>query len=282
MMNRPMLIAFADEASPRLDEQIAAMLRNGMDGIELRNVDGESVSDIRLEKARQVRRKLDDAGLIAWSIGSPIGKIDLVGGDFTAHLDKLRHTVDIARVLGAGNIRMFSFYLPAGEDPARYRDAVMERLRAMAQACEGSGVTLCHENEKGIYGDVASRCLDIHESVPALAGIFDPANFIQCGQDTAEAWTLLKPHIKYMHIKDALADGTVVPAGRGIGHVKRIVMDFLEAGGKALTLEPHLRVFSGLEKLERQDQARPMDPYAYESGDAAFDAAATAFRELLA
>jgi len=281
-MNKPMLIAFADEASPRLDEQIAAVVRNGMDGIELRNVDGESVSDIPLDKARLVRRKLDDAGLVTWSIGSPIGKIDLVGGDFTGHLDKLRHTVDIARVLGAGNIRMFSFYLPVGEDPARYRDAVMERLNTMARACEGSGVTLCHENEKGIYGDVAARCLDIHESVPALAGIFDPANFIQCGQDTAEAWELLKSHIKYMHIKDALADGTVVPAGRGIGHVKRIVRDYLEAGGKVLTLEPHLRVFSGMEALERRGEARPMDPYAYDSGDAAFDAAAAALRELLA
>lgn len=280
-MNRPMLIAFADEAGPRLDEQIAALLRNGMDGIELRNVDGESVSDIRLDKARRIRRRLDDAGLITWSIGSPIGKIDLVGGDFNAHLDKLRHTVDIARVLGAGNIRMFSFYLPAGEEPARYRDAVMERLSRMAQACEGSGVALCHENEKGIYGDVAARCLDIHESVPALAGIFDPANFIQCGQDTAEAWAMLKPHIKYMHIKDALADGTVVPAGRGIGNVRRIVKDFLEKGGVALTLEPHLRVFSGMERLERGNGTRRADPYAYESGDAAFDAAAAALRELL-
>lgn len=280
-MKRPLLIAFADEAGPRLDEQIAALLRNGMDGIELRNVDGENVSDISLDKARQVRRRLDDAGLITWSVGSPIGKIDLVGDDFAAHLDKLRHTVDIARVLGAGNIRMFSFYLPVGEDPARYRDEVMERLGRMAQACEGSGVTLCHENEKGIYGDVAARCLDIHESVPALAGIFDPANFIQCGQDTAEAWAMLKSHVKYMHIKDALADGTVVPAGRGIGNVRMIVKDFLEEGA-VLTLEPHLRVFSGMEALERGNRKGPTDPYAYESGDAAFDAAAAALRELLA
>lgn len=280
-MNKPLLIAFADEAGPRLDEQIAALLRNGMDGIELRNVDGENVSDIRLDKAMEIRHRLDDAGLITWSIGSPIGKIDLVGGDFAAHLDKLRHTVDIARVLGAGNIRMFSFYLPVGEAPTRYRDAVMERLCRMVEVCEGSGVTLCHENEKGIYGDVASRCLDIHESVPALAGIFDPANFIQCGQDTAEAWALLKPRIKYMHIKDALADGTVVPAGRGIGNVKAIVKDYMNNGGVALTLEPHLRVFNGMEALERGDQAGAMDPYAYESGGAAFDAAAAALRELL-
>ena len=287
-MKKPMLIAFADEASPTLDGQIVALLRNGMEGIELRNVDGENVSDISLDKARAVRRRLDDAGLITWSIGSPLGKIDLVSDDFPAHLDKLRHTVDIARVLGAENIRMFSFYYPVGGNPASYRDAVMERLHRMVAVCAGSGVTLCHENEKGIYGDVAARCLDIHTSVPELAGIFDPANFIQCGQDTAEAWRLLKPYIKYMHIKDALADGTVVPAGHGIGNVGAIVRDFLESGdakvvlqgGAALTLEPHLRVFNGLEKLERPGE-RPAMPYTYESGDAAFDAAAAALRVLL-
>jgi len=280
-MNRPLLAAFADEASPNLEGQVAALLRNGMDGIELRNVDGENISDISPGQARRIRRRLDDAGLVAWSIGSPIGKIDLVGDDFAAHLDRLRRTVDIAGLLGAANIRMFSFYIPVGEDPARYRDEVMARLQRMAEACEGSGVTLCHENEKGIYGDVAERCLDIHESVPALAGVFDPANFIQCGQDTAGAWRMLKPYIKYMHVKDALADGTVVPAGCGIGHVRAIVGDYLAGGGRALTLEPHLRVFGGMEALERRGKTPLADPYAYESSDAAFDAAAAALRALL-
>ena len=280
-MNRPSIYAFADEASPMMDEQIAALLRNGMDGVELRNVDGESVSDISLNKARAVREKLDGAGLTTWSIGSPIGKIDIVKDDFRAHLDKLRHTVEVARVLGAGNIRMFSFYCPAGEQPSAYRDEVMERLTRMAEVCEGSGVKLCHENEKGIYGDNAERCLDIHRSVPALAGVFDPANFIQCGQDTAEAWAMLKPWVKYMHIKDALADGTVVPAGCGVGDVKRIVKDYLANGGAALTLEPHLRVFSGLERLGREGDTRSVGGYAYESGDAAFDAAAAALRTIL-
>ena len=242
------------------------------------NVDGESVSEISLDKAREVREKLEDAGLVAWSIGSPIGKIDIVKDDFAAHLDTLCHTVEVAHVLGAENIRMFSFYYPEGEDPAIYRDEVMERLGRMAEVCRGSGVQLCHENEKGIYGDIAARCLDIHRSVPALAGVFDPANFIQCGQDTAEAWAMLKPFIKYMHVKDALADGTVVPAGRGIGHVGAIVRDFLEGGGVALTLEPHLRVFGGLERLQRDAH---LDSDAYPSGDAAFDAAAAALRDIL-
>ena len=59
-MNAYRLYAFADEADPNVDGQIAAMLRNGLQGLEVRNVDGTNVSSITLEKAREVRQKLDD------------------------------------------------------------------------------------------------------------------------------------------------------------------------------------------------------------------------------
>lgn len=280
-MSKVRIYGFADEASPRIDGQIDALVRNRMDGLEIRNVDGENVSDISLEKAREVRRKLEAAGLAIWSIGSPIGKIDIARDDFPSHLDKLRHTLDIAEILGARRVRMFSFYIPAGDDPAAWRDEVLERLNRMADLAEDAGIQLCHENEKGIYGDNAPRCLDIHRSVPRLAGVFDPANFIQTGQDVAEAWEALKPYVDYMHVKDAMADGSVVPAGRGIGSLAGILRDYLARGGTALTLEPHLRVFEGLSALERAGKASRVGGYAYASGDEAFDAAAAALRELL-
>lgn len=280
-MHTTHIYAFADEASPTLAGQIEALRRNGMQGLELRGLDGENVSGMSLKKAAEVRQSLEDAGLVVWSAGSPIGKIDIVKDDFAAHMDLLKHTVDVARALGAGKLRMFSFYIPGGDDPARYRDEVMERLARMADAAEGSGVTLCHENEKGIYGDLAARCLDIHRSVPALGGVFDPANFIQCGQDTAKAWEMLKPHTTYMHVKDALWDGSVVPAGHGEGRVAEIIGDYIASGGTALTLEPHLRVFEGLSALEREGGRSGVGEFVYESSDAAFDAAAMALREIL-
>ena len=203
-MSLPRIYAFADEASARIDLQIEALRRNGLQGLEIRNVDGENVSAISLQKAREVRAKLDDAGLITWSIGSPIGKIDIEKDDFEAHLDALRHTMEVADLLGAKNIRMFSFFIPAGKDPASFRSQVLDRLHRMVEVSAGSGIALCHENEKGIYGDIASRCLDVLTEVPELHGVFDPANFVQCGQDTLEAWALLKDRIHYMHIKDAL------------------------------------------------------------------------------
>lgn len=275
------IYAFADEAAVSIDAQIAAMKRNNLSGLEIRGVDGENVSAISLDKAREVRKKLSDAGLSVWSVGSPIGKIDIETGNFPAHLDQLRHTLDVARELGAPNLRMFSFYIPAGKRPEDFRQKVVDQLGEMLRAGEGSGVLFCHENEKGIYGDVASRCEELLRLFPSMRGVFDPANFVQCGQETLSAWQLLHPYIHYLHIKDALADSSVVPAGKGLGNVARIVAAYRAQGGEHATIEPHLRVFEGLGSLERAGETSAVGQYAYESSDAAFDAACAAFREML-
>lgn len=273
------IFAFADEASGQIDKQIVAMQRNSLQGLEIRGVDGQSIADISMEKAREVRRKMDDAGLTVWSMGSPIGKIG-IEDDFAAHLDKLRHVLELADVLGAENVRMFSFFVPQGK-AADYRNKVIDQVGQMVQVAHGSGIALCHENEKDIYGDMAVRCHELLTTFPELCGIFDPANFIQCGQDTLEAWQLLKNRIKYLHIKDALKNGKVVPAGAGIGAVKQILDEYRAMGGCAVTIEPHLSVFDGLKDLEKAGNRTQIDEYCYESSDAAFDVACNALKALL-
>lgn len=278
-MYTPKIYAFADEASKQLDAQIRAMLRNGLQGLEIRGVDGENVSKITLEKARDIRAKLDDNGLIIWSVGSPIGKIKLTD-DIDAHLDTLRHTLEVANILGAKNLRMFSFYMPKDEDPTPYKGQVMDWLGRMIETAEGSGVDLCHENEKGIYGDIATRCLEIHQTFPTLKGVFDPANFVQCGDDTIAGWELLKDYIYYLHIKDAVGI-KVVPAGMGDGNVAYIVRKYLEKGGSAMTVEPHLKAFVGLSALEESGAESAVGQFAYPDSDAAFDAACNALKTIL-
>lgn len=275
------IYAFSDEADPGLSAQIASLKANCLDGMEIRNVDGESISDITPAKARDIKSRLDAEGLSVWSIGSPIGKIDIERDNFHAHLETFKRTLDIADILGAQAFRLFSFYLPQGKAPSDYREEVLERMGKFVDSAKGHPFTLCHENEKGIYGDTAPRCLEILTALPEIKGIFDPANFIQCGQDTKEAWELLKSHILYLHIKDALADGSVVPAGKGIGNLPHIVKEYLSMGGKSFTIEPHLKVFSGLAALEKEGSRTLPGIYEYESNRAAFDAACTAFREVL-
>ena len=280
-MNEIKIYAFADEASPNIDEQITALKRNGLNGLEIRNVDGANISDITLEKAKEVKTKLDANGLITWSIGSPIGKIDIEKDDFKAHLEKLKHTLEIADILESKNIRMFSFYMPEGKDVLDYKNEVIDRLGQMCEIAKTHNVFLCHENEKGIYGDIPERCLEIHKAIPKLKGIFDPANFVQSNSDTLEAWDMLKDYIYYMHIKDAKIDGTVVPAGMGDGNVEKVVKNFIEKGGNSFTIEPHLTVFEGFSHLERKGETSVITEYGYPDSNTAFDTACNAFKGLL-
>ena len=85
-MQQYSIFAFADEADSFIPGQIAAMQRNGLKGLEIRNVDGTNITDISLEKAREVRRQLDDHGLVTWSLGSPIGK-QKIAKDFAVYYD---------------------------------------------------------------------------------------------------------------------------------------------------------------------------------------------------
>ncbi len=272
------IYAFSDEASPNIDNQIQALLKNRLQGMEIRNVDGTNISDITKEKAKEVKSKLDASGLKVWSIGSPIGKIGITDS-FKEHLEKFKHTLQIAEILNAKNLRMFSFFIPKDKSADLYTEKVFERIEKFAEIAKDYDVALCHENEKGIYGDNAERCLEIHKQFPTIKAVFDPANFVQCGVDTLKAWELLKNYVHYLHIKDALADGFVVPAGKGIGNVEKITKDFIARGGKNFTIEPHLTVFSGFEVLENGEELRTH--YKFSSNDIAFDTACESFKTLL-
>lgn len=277
------LAAFADEAGAELSVQIAAMRKNGVGMLEMRGVDGKNCAQLTVQEAKDVCRRLADEGLKVWSLGSPFGKIGIEDG-FEEHLEKLRHSLEVCRETGIERIRMFSFYMPEGKDPANYRQAVIDRMGMMLDAAEDAGIRLCHENEKGIYGDNAARCLDLYKTFEGrLGGIFDPANFLQVGQETLPALEMLSPYITYMHIKDArLSDGHVVPAGHGDGHIAELLAHFSKReSDMTLTLEPHLRVFSGLSDLEREGERSNVGNYSYATAEEAFDAACAALRELL-
>lgn len=266
--------AFADEAGRPLETQIAALQRNGFDLLEIRFVGDKNISEITAAEAKEIRKKLDDGGIKTWSIGSPTGKISL-NDPFAPHLDAFRHQLELAQILGASHYRMFSFY-DAGEDIP----AVCDRLEQLLDAAEGSGVTLCHENEKKIYGDTDVRCEKLLRAVPRLRAVYDPANFIQCGVETLGAWDRLEPFVEYLHIKDCNEMRKVVLPGTGVGRLPELLRRYAARGGGVVTLEPHLTRFIGLEKLERGDITDPSQ--IFPDGNAAFDAAAAALRKLAA
>lgn len=276
---RSQISCFADEIAVSLDRQIAVLQDLDIRWIELRSSDGISVADFTPEYARQVKEKLDKAGIRVSAIGSPLGKIG-IDEDFVSHMKTFDKITHLANVFETPYIRIFSFYLPEGRKPESCREQVMRRIEQMVKEATRCRVILLHENEKQIYGDNAARCQDLmnHFAGENFRCTFDFANFIECDQDTMEAYSLLKPYIEYVHIKDALHETKeIVPAGKGDGQLSAILPLLEESGYTGFfSLEPHLANFSGLSKLEQNAALR-----AENDTEKAFRPAYHSFMELL-
>lgn len=279
-MAKLLLSAFSDEYADALDEQIEGLKKFGIEYIELRFIDGKNVADFGAEQVREIKKKLDGSGVKVSSVGSPLGKIKL-DSNMDEHIEKAKRIFETANILETENVRMFSFYAPDGEKIENCFSQVAEALGEMVKTAESFGVTLCHENEACIYGETPGRCLEILKLFGGkMKAVFDMGNFVLDGCNPMAAYNMLKPHIEYFHIKDALAAGAIVPAGKGEAKIKDILDDWKASAKKDtfITLEPHLQTFSGLNALIGKSFD---NPYKYENCRESFTDAVNKLRELL-
>jgi sugar phosphate isomerase/epimerase len=262
------LSGFGDEIDADPAVQVAVLQALGASAIEVRSAWGVNVVDLDDDQLAGLHRLFEERGQTVSAIASPIGKVS-VDEPVEHEVTRLGRAIAAAHALGTTNIRIFSFYF-AGRTPESVRDDVLVRMRALADLAAREGVTLLHENEKDIYGDVPSRVLDVVESVgsSSLRLAWDNANYVQCGvQPFTDGWAQLAPYVDYLQVKDALAsDHSVVPAGEGDGELLLTLTALRDAGytGYA-SLEPHLSDVTALGGF---------------SGPAAFGRAGRAFRTL--
>jgi sugar phosphate isomerase/epimerase len=255
------LSGFADEISPEPRVQLETLAAESIRYLELRSAWSANVASLTDAQLTRFRSEIEDAGVRVSAIGSPIGKIE-IGAPLGPELERMRRIADVAGTFGTAIVRVFSFFIPAGEPPERYRQAVIDRMGALAQIAAERGILLAHENEKEIYGDIPERCADLIASVgsPALRATFDAANFVQCGvRPHTDGYELLRPYLVYLQVKDALAaTGQVVPAGQGDGEVRETLAALAASGFSGYaSLEPHLAEagryggFSGAQEFRR-------------------------------
>ena len=239
------LSGFLDEIADDFVVQCQVAADLGLRYAEVRSAWGTNILDLDDDQLTTVQELLAEHRLQVSSIGSPIGKIG-INDDFGPHLERMRRAVSVAQLLQAPYLRLFSFFIPAGENPDDHRDEVLRRMRAIAEVAEAGGVIAVHENEKEIYGDIPRRCLDLVTTIddPQFRLTWDPANFVQVGVAAPfdEGYADLRPHVVYLQIKDALlADASVVPAGEGDGQVRETIRALKADGFDGyFSLEPHL------------------------------------------
>ena len=265
------LCAFADEAGKELSTQIQALKRNNLSLLEIRTVDGISVSEFSIEQAKEYEKILSDNGISVWSIGSPLGKVD-ISVDWKNYMNTVKHVLELANVFKTDKIRMFSFYNAYSE-----KNKVMEYLGEMVETAKKYGVNLYHENEKEIYGDNAERNIEILDNVKGIKSIYDPANYLQVGESAENTLSLLHYRADYFHIKDVIVEtGELVPAGYGDGKLDKVVEMIKD--DKVLTVEPHLAIFDEYGKI---DNTEMKNKFKFSSNAVAFDTAVDSIKNIL-
>src|SRR5579863_747937 len=133
------LSGFADEISPDPQAQLATLAAESISHLELRSAWSVNVADFTAGQLAAFRAAVDEAGVRVSAIGSPIGKVP-VGAPLAPELDRLRRVADVAAELGTAIVRVFSFFIPAGDPPERHRGQVIDRMGALARIAEERGL----------------------------------------------------------------------------------------------------------------------------------------------
>ena len=242
------LSAFADEISPDPQEQIDVLTRCGMRHIELRSIHKTNVLDLTDLQVKEFKSLLDKHGFRLSAIGSPIGKVR-VDSPFEPHLARFRRAIELCKVFGTPNIRVFSYYPPGDADDwngvsESWQHELFRRLEEQVRLASQAGVRLVHENEHRIYGDSPDRVRRLFEVLEsdAFRAVYDAANYVFCGYDPWQGWEKTREFTAHFHIKDWVAgEKHGRPAGEGQGRIPEIIADAIARGYDGFAvLEPHL------------------------------------------
>lgn len=237
------LSAFADEISPDPQQQIDILNQCGIKHIELRSIHKTNVLDLSDLQVNEFKALLEKHGFRLSAIGSPIGKT-LIDQPFEPQLRRFDRAIELAKVFGTPNIRIFSFYKLDGTTWEQWRGDVLNRLTELVERAEKAGLRLLHENEHKIYGDDPKRVVHLLDNLKSdhFRAVYDAANYVFCGYDPWQGWELTRDRTAHFHFKDWQA-GAVHGSlgGEGQGQWPRVLADAVTRGYDGFaTLEPHL------------------------------------------
>jgi L-ribulose-5-phosphate 3-epimerase len=143
-----------DEVSANLKEALDFAADNQLKHVEIRMVDGRNVMDLSNEELEYIKQEVGKRRLFVSAIASPVFKCSLdperpvLTGDtfgqkeenISSHYRKLDRAIDIAKRLGAMNIRIFSFWRE--QNPSIHEAGIIQHLKAAADRAKKENVLL--------------------------------------------------------------------------------------------------------------------------------------------
>jgi sugar phosphate isomerase/epimerase len=224
------LTVIGDEVGPSLAEMISFCKENNLGRLDMRTVDGRNLLGMSLQEVKAIGDTLIKAGIEVPCFVSPVlkwaapgkeqatGKVDFAFDPRTCPVDDpLAHAFDIATVLGAQHIRVFSYLRYPGFAAADI-EAEIDRLADLGVRHD---VFVEMENEPvcniGSVAEQATFFRDLPEVSDYVRPLVDIGNSWSIGEPpTAEDIAFLAPRVDLIHIKDRDVTGKRgTPVGDG-------------------------------------------------------------------
>ena len=248
------LSVIGDEIGPSLDEMISFAHEQGLKRLDMRTVNGRNLLAMKKEEVIGISRRLEQAGLSVPAFVSPMfkwqapgksangGKVDFAFDPGQCPAGNLvKHAIEIAVILGAPHMRIFSYLRYDGFRP-EHMAALSDDLAKLLGLAGHYDITLQLENEPVCnIGNIAELAnfftpreepareivedeeedFDKHDNTQSkqiyLRPLIDIANAWSTGEQPSDAdIATLAPLTTAIHLKDRdLAAGLTVPLGEG-------------------------------------------------------------------
>ena len=196
------LAVIGDEIGPTLDEMISFAQEHDIKRLDMRTVAGRNLLGMTNDEVIEISRTLEKAGISVPTFVSPVlkwaapgkapagGKVDFAfdPAECPAH-DALLHAMDIAVILGARNLRIFSYLRYDGFQPSDIR-RVRLRLRALIGHAQHYDIVLQLENEPVCnVGNIAELRLFFDAPEEMSTNATPGPTYLRPLVDIANAWS---------------------------------------------------------------------------------------------
>ena len=264
------LAVIGDEIGPTLDEMISFAHEHDIKRLDMRTVGGRNLLGMTADEVIEISKTLEKAGLSVPTFVSPVlkwaapgkapagGRVDFAFDPAECPArDPLLHAMDIAVILGAPNLRIFSYLRYDGFQPSDIGESQSDLAGLLGHA-RHFDIVLQLENEPVCnVGNIAELSAFFtaqdaeaeDRDSDALGMIYlrplvDIANAWSTGERPSDAdIAVLAPLTTAIHLKDRdLAAGRTVPLGDGnvpwAAELKRLLAG-VEAKEVLASIETH-------------------------------------------
>jgi sugar phosphate isomerase/epimerase len=266
------LAVITDEISQDLDHSLDVMAEYGIAYAEIRGAWGTNIADASDELVQRIKSsaKRHDTKIIG--IATPVFKCDLPQSlkepslqetpsygaaerTYDDQIPLLERCIDIALMLGAKLIRVFTFYRN-GELTQEIEDYIVEAFREPAKLAAAAGVVLLVENEHSCYTGTGVETAHLLARVasPAVKSVWDPGNAVMASEMAFPVgYQAIKRYVAHVHVKDATNGHKWTVVGEGdidwLGQIRALKADGYTG---YLSLETHYKGGGDPETSSRQ------------------------------